>query len=263
MQVTHCPECATAFKVTPEQLQLAGGWVRCGRCGAVFEALKNLQPVEQAAAQKTPEAKTPPQRQAPAPVQTAVTPPQTLNQSAAEPMLSPDWLDQDVRFAQDAPTTTASPRQSVLWVVASGVLAVLMLIQGVLHKRDWLMAQEPALGGLLSVLCAPVGCVPQWPRLPESLQIDSSAFTRNSQDFYSVQVRIKNTEHFALAPPHVELSLLDIYDDVVLRKVFSPQELKLGASIAPLRDARVAVDFDLQEPIAARVTGYRIFLFYP
>ena len=38
MQITHCPQCETAFKVSPQQLALAKGWVRCGRCAHVFEA---------------------------------------------------------------------------------------------------------------------------------------------------------------------------------------------------------------------------------
>lgn len=36
--VTRCPACATMFKVSPDQLKIADGWVRCGRCSEVFEA---------------------------------------------------------------------------------------------------------------------------------------------------------------------------------------------------------------------------------
>jgi len=35
---TRCPTCSTAFKVTDELLELAGGKVRCGACLAVFQA---------------------------------------------------------------------------------------------------------------------------------------------------------------------------------------------------------------------------------
>ena len=43
MQITQCPECHTAFKVSSEHLAVANGWVRCGRCGGVFEALRHLE----------------------------------------------------------------------------------------------------------------------------------------------------------------------------------------------------------------------------
>lgn len=263
MQVTHCPDCATAFKVTPEQLQLAGGWVRCGRCGAVFEALKHLQPLPQAPVSALPS--VPPQdvlphassEHAAPPVQRVVHPvaqdqARDLGMLAGEPTVEPD--------SSHAPTKSHA---NVLWIALSALMLCLLLWQWVLHKRDWLMAQEPGLRATLSALCAPVRCTPAWPRLPESLQIDSSSFTHDPQGFYSVQLRIKNTEHFNLAAPHVELSLLDVYDDVVLRRVLSPDELKLATHIAPLRDARASLEFDLSAPLAQRVTGYRVLLFYP
>ena len=36
--LTRCPGCRTVFRVTPEQLALREGQVRCGRCRAVFDA---------------------------------------------------------------------------------------------------------------------------------------------------------------------------------------------------------------------------------
>lgn len=36
--ITRCPQCATLFKVEPEQLSVAQGWVRCGQCDHVFNA---------------------------------------------------------------------------------------------------------------------------------------------------------------------------------------------------------------------------------
>ena len=35
---TGCPNCTTKFRLTPEQLDAAGGLVRCGKCMAVFNA---------------------------------------------------------------------------------------------------------------------------------------------------------------------------------------------------------------------------------
>lgn len=42
MSLTRCPECQTAFRVTPEQLQARSGKVRCGHCHGVFNALAHL-----------------------------------------------------------------------------------------------------------------------------------------------------------------------------------------------------------------------------
>ncbi|MGH8763631.1 MAG: DUF3426 domain-containing protein [Nitrosospira sp.] len=40
--VTRCPNCATAFRVTPMHLQAHGGDVRCGRCAQVFNGFSTL-----------------------------------------------------------------------------------------------------------------------------------------------------------------------------------------------------------------------------
>lgn len=53
--LTRCPNCATTFRVTPEQLKARHGRVRCGQCHQVFDALETLidaaAPVEAAPAQ--------------------------------------------------------------------------------------------------------------------------------------------------------------------------------------------------------------------
>jgi len=43
---TRCPGCATVFRVTPEQLALREGQVRCGHCRAVFDANSHLVSVD-------------------------------------------------------------------------------------------------------------------------------------------------------------------------------------------------------------------------
>src|SRR5271166_5181679 len=39
---TQCLKCETIFKLSAEVLRAAGGQVRCGRCGEVFNALARL-----------------------------------------------------------------------------------------------------------------------------------------------------------------------------------------------------------------------------
>jgi predicted Zn finger-like uncharacterized protein len=39
---TQCPKCETIFKLSADVLRTAGGQVRCGRCGEVFNALSRL-----------------------------------------------------------------------------------------------------------------------------------------------------------------------------------------------------------------------------
>ncbi len=43
---TRCTACGTMFRVVQDQLKVSDGWVRCGRCQAVFNAQENLFDLE-------------------------------------------------------------------------------------------------------------------------------------------------------------------------------------------------------------------------
>ncbi|HEY8709023.1 MAG TPA: zinc-ribbon domain-containing protein, partial [Burkholderiaceae bacterium] len=43
---TRCTACGTVFRVVQDQLKVSEGWVRCGRCNEVFNALEGLFDLE-------------------------------------------------------------------------------------------------------------------------------------------------------------------------------------------------------------------------
>src|ERR1700675_3096471 len=71
---TVCPKCALTLVVTTEDLRVAQGYVRCGRCSSVFNALARLaedrgtseESVGPAPAASPPSEQTPPQTPPPA-----------------------------------------------------------------------------------------------------------------------------------------------------------------------------------------------------
>jgi predicted Zn finger-like uncharacterized protein len=40
--LTRCPACVTLYRVVPDQLRISDGWVKCGQCGEIFDASKDL-----------------------------------------------------------------------------------------------------------------------------------------------------------------------------------------------------------------------------
>jgi predicted Zn finger-like uncharacterized protein len=46
---TRCTTCGTIFRVVQDQLKVSEGWVRCGRCDAVFNAVETLFDLEREA----------------------------------------------------------------------------------------------------------------------------------------------------------------------------------------------------------------------
>ncbi|RYF74696.1 MAG: DUF3426 domain-containing protein [Comamonadaceae bacterium] len=57
--ITRCPACATTFKVVRDQLRISDGWVRCGRCGEVFDATLDLRDTDEAVPASAAEASQP------------------------------------------------------------------------------------------------------------------------------------------------------------------------------------------------------------
>jgi predicted Zn finger-like uncharacterized protein len=53
----RCPSCDTVFRVVQDQLRVSEGWVRCGRCAEVFNALENLVDLD---ADGAPQTRPPP-----------------------------------------------------------------------------------------------------------------------------------------------------------------------------------------------------------
>jgi predicted Zn finger-like uncharacterized protein len=60
---TRCVNCGTVFRVVQDQLKVSEGWVRCGRCNEVFNAIEGLFDLERDA---PPNWKPPPAPQTPA-----------------------------------------------------------------------------------------------------------------------------------------------------------------------------------------------------
>ena len=243
MHITHCPQCETAFKVSPQQLEAAKGWVRCGRCAHVFEAALHFK--------TPPDIPTPPLPSADAPAlfRAAVAPPAEATEENTLHTLK-----------QTITTTDEAAALPLMWLVSAAVLVLSLLLQFVVVQRNWLAAEEPALRPLLSALCA---CEVTWPREPDAVLIESSSFTENPQGGYIVQLRLKNTQHHPVAMPALELSLTDLQDQVLVRRVFTAEELSGKDHVQALRDVRSTLNFELDEQVSKRVTGFRAFVFYP
>jgi predicted Zn finger-like uncharacterized protein len=66
---TRCISCGTVFRVVQDQLKVSEGWVRCGRCNEVFNAIEGLFDLERDA----PPSWKPPTAAPPAPLAATVT----------------------------------------------------------------------------------------------------------------------------------------------------------------------------------------------
>lgn len=175
---------------------------------------------------------------------------------------------QDLAFVRQARRRAFWGRRGVRVTmgVTAGVLALLLTGQVVFHHRDRLASQVPALQPALAAICASFQCRLGPPRRIESIAIESSAFTRVRADAFRLSLTLSNQADIALAMPAMELTLTDLQDQPVLRRVLQPAEL--GPETPSAIAARAEWSTTLTLAIApganpARIVGYRVLAFYP
>ena len=262
--LTRCPACGTTFRVVDDQLRLADGWVRCGACQHVYDALPGLQDEPS-------------------------TQPPMADATHAVPTLAPAWVEEPIRatepepepvsesepapgLADAKPTFVRQAERRAFWrrpLVRLGLglttllLALVLVAQAAWGWRDHLATRWPATQPWLAQLCLPLGCTVGAPRVPQALRIDSSALIRQEGSRYRFELVVKNDATHAVAAPDLELTLLDATQTVRLQRVLPAADWPgAKAQLSAGETWSVRFEFDLLPAVADRMAGYRAWLFY-
>jgi predicted Zn finger-like uncharacterized protein len=274
--LTRCPSCSTAFRVTPEQLKARAGKVRCGHCNAVFNALETLEDAQIAAAQPEPEAGT---VAGSAPDESHAA--SGASSSIAEPVEDPlegqataiESPAEEAGIEEPPPESALAPARRVSrWrIIAWGFGAVSMLAllcaQAAFIYRSELAISQPDLRPLLEEMCAALGCDLPLPRMSALVAIDVSDLHPDpkQKNLLVLAATLKNRAPFAQAYPHLELTLTDIRDQPLARRVFLPadylaQGTDINAGFAANGELALSLWLDAASVAAS---GYSLYLFYP
>ena len=260
-EITQCPQCGTRFKVTAAQLDAHDGLVRCGHCHEVFNASEHLhddQPSPQLSLPIEPDLLTEAFDLTPIP-------------NVPELEEKPSTLAQQVRFVEEltdeVPVVPARKRTSGWFgILLATILALALLAQAAYYFRVELIARLPGLKPLLAECALPVCAVPL-PRKSDLIAIESSELESDpsQSNIVTLHALIHNRAPFAQAYPSLELTLTDLQDQAVARRVFQPADyLKKGENerlgIPANRDLDIKVRLDTTD---LKPSGYRLFLFYP
>jgi predicted Zn finger-like uncharacterized protein len=145
------------------------------------------------------------------------------------------------------------------------VLGAGLLAQVAVHERDRIVALEPATKAVLGPLCDLLGCRIAPLQQIESVVIDSSSFTKVRGDVYRLGFTLKNIAQTPLATPALELTLTDLQDQAVVRKVFAVKDfadkqtvLEPGAELPASLPVAVKLGGN-----GEKISGYRLLSFYP
>jgi|GEM_PF-296687 len=191
-----------------------------------------------------------------------------------------------VQKAQTSPRAHSQNRLGFSWSVFAlgmGLFCVLILfvLQAAYVFRAELALQQPAVRPILERMCGWLECDIPLPRKSELVSIEvsdlhpdtapattptsTSATLQNSANLLILTATLKNRAAFVQAYPHLELTLTDVRDQPMVRRVFSPvdylpstNESKIGFAA----NAELAINLSL-DATTAPATGYRLYLFYP
>lgn len=182
---------------------------------------------------------------------------------AAESRSEVDYVDRFTRSRRGRWSRVAEQ----LTVLGLPVLLLALIGQAVFHFRDALAAHAPALKPVLVQACALFGCTIGPLHESSGLSIDASDLQADPahRGLLMLTATLRNRAGLPLAYPHLELTLTDAQDQVVVRRVLLPSEyVGTGADLAAGIPANVEVPVKLFiDASATRQAGYRIYAFYP
>lgn len=190
-----------------------------------------------------------------------------------ERMTLPPWAPTMVEPAPQEVSFVREARRQALWrrpaaraalMLLAGILVLALGLQWALQQRDRLAAAQPRLKPWLAALCAPFACRIGPPRQIDAVAIEGSSFSRLGPDAFRLSLSLRNSAATEVAMPSLELTLTDLQDQAVLRRVLHPAELGAPPALAASGEwsASTALVVDAQAG-AARVAGYRLIAFYP
>jgi predicted Zn finger-like uncharacterized protein len=259
-EITQCPECGTRFKVTDAQLDAHDGLVRCGHCQDVFNAREHLQYDE-----PSPQLSLPIEMESPK-GEPVLIPPAVVPELEKEPTT----LAQQVQFVEELTDEVLElPPSKPSWtgILIALTLTLALLAQGAYYFRVELAARLPGLKPLLVQYCELLACTVALPQKAELIVIESSELESdpNRSNIVTLHALVHNRAPYAQAYPSLELTLTDLQDQAVARRVFHPADyLKTGVDEKLGVPARRDLDIKLRlDTTDLKPSGYRLFLFYP
>ena len=155
----------------------------------------------------------------------------------------------------------------VAMLAGSVFLALLLVVQLLVQFRVTLAAQSPAAATMLTGMCQLFGCTVGLPAQIDTVTIESSELQAQpgSTDTFTLLALLRNRSTSRQQWPHLELTLNDVSETPVARRVIVPQDYLPPSQspeegFAPNSEQSARLVFSLAQVKAA---GFRVYVFYP
>ena len=237
---TQCPHCRTVFRIGPDQLQAAGGRVRCSHCRRVFDARARLQkelPLEGDAPRAGNEERAGTAARA--------------RQAELGLGRAREGGVSGVLLSDLATEPAAGPRASrrYLWGWSAVNVALIVVLCGqLLFAQRAAFSQDEVLRPLLVRMCNVAGCTLAPRRAVDRIElVRRNVYAHpNVDDALIIDATFINNARFAQPYPLLTVSLGDIRGEPLIRRNFRPREYLPGldpnARMAPGSPVRVTLE---------------------
>jgi predicted Zn finger-like uncharacterized protein len=247
---TVCPHCDTRFKVTKAQLEAHHGMVRCGHCLQAFDTRPNYAPDQLDLQLELPILDKP------------VAP-----HDSKVAVLQPMTLAEQVAFVQDDDDSEHQlKRRSWPWAIAALLLLIILLAQAAYFFRVDLAARLPGMKPALVSYCMMLKCSLPLPQHTDLIDIESSDLEADpaNDNQITLNALLRNRAPYAQAFPNLELTLNDIQDKPLARRVFIPVDYLPTAenpATGLLSNHELGIKLRLNTA-GLKPSGYRLVLLY-
>jgi predicted Zn finger-like uncharacterized protein len=275
--ITHCPACQTQFFATEEQLNQHGGKVRCGQCMHVFDAREQLISVAEDSANTADSSSlndntssivdvpaTPAVAAAESPKDsTEITGADSTADTAEQ---QPSFLGYAIKKKKNRSNQITNKSRTWLWAFATLMLILIAGLQSIYFLRDEIAIYYPNAKPYLVQACQKLSCSINLPQNIEFIVIDDSDMQEDAEHPGLVRFAstlINNGSH-VVAYPNLELTLTDVEDKPVLRRIFKaneylPAETNIADGIQAGTETRIKLAVTTSD---IAVAGYRVFVTY-
>jgi len=267
---TTCPQCATIFRVNPEQLAARRGQVRCGRCRHVFNGYETVSigPIEDNKSVSRGHKKT----------------------ASRDDSDTRGWWSR-IRGLQHSATRTfgvaartpapgvlkgASPRDEFgfripFWKLHLGKLtaaiAFSLFLLIFIGERVAIVQIVPAMRPVYLKLLSPIGLHTPYPGDAEMWTVESSDLREDAKDaeVFHLSATLRNRSKTTQALPYIDLNLTDmdglsIEHQTITPEQYVPENRPVDQGLAG--NSELSLKLDLKHS-GKKGQGYRMVLFFP
>jgi predicted Zn finger-like uncharacterized protein len=204
------------------------------------------------------------------PAAEAETPQETRSERAiSEPAKFDTAMANGASAFNFGPAVTADslkPRRRWPWLTGALLLLLTLLAQAAYQYRSAIIVLFPEAKPYAVALCASLSCDLPLPRRIELMSIEASDLQADTTNpnVMVLSATLKNRAIFNQQHPLLELTLTDVQDQPVVRRVLAPQDY-LGKAVSTQAGFGANTEIAIKvfiEGSQIKATGYRLYLFY-